>query len=98
MKIETSVPVQILAALAEGCGFRSSYDRTPGADEWTLSAGHGDTHVQYVGTMQSVLAFLTGYAAMRMQTKQMLLDLSTTHERLILDMRTRLGWSPAFDR
>lgn len=89
-KIETSLPTEALTALAEACGFNVTVDRRPGTDEWTLSAGHGVKHVQYVGTRQSVCAFLTGYAAMRLQTAQILNDLDNAHRRLILDMRERL--------
>ena len=90
-KIENNLPPEVLTALAEACGFRLAFDRSPGTDEWTLSVGHGVKHVQYVGTRQSVCAFLTGYAAMRLQTKQILNDLDSAHRVLILDIRNRLG-------
>jgi hypothetical protein len=89
-KIETNLPTEVLTALAEACGFRVVFDRSPGADEWTLSHGHGVSHVQHVGTRQAVCAFLTGHADMRLITVQILNDLDSAHRRLILDMRTRL--------
>lgn len=90
-KIENNLPTEVLTALAKACGFSSAFDRSPGTDEWTLSAGHGATHVQHVGTRQSVCAFLTGYAAMQIKTTQILNDLDNANRRLILDMRARLG-------
>ena len=93
-RIENNLAAEVLTVLAEACGFCVAFDRSPGADEWTLSAGHGVKHVQYVGTRQSVCAFLTGYAAMQLQTTQILNDLDNAHRRLILDVRERLGTRP----
>lgn len=90
-KIEADLPLTVLNALAKGCGFRITYDHSPGADEWTLSAGHGATHVQYVGTRRDICAFLSGYAAMRIQTTQILNEIDNETRKLIVDMRTRLG-------
>jgi len=70
---------------------RISTDHSPGADEWTLSSGHGMRHVQYVGTRQSVCAFLNGYAAMQMKTMQMLNDLDSAHRASMLAMRECVG-------
>jgi hypothetical protein len=89
-KIENNMPTEVLVAVAKACGFSVVVDRSPGADEWTLSHGHGVTHVQHVGTRQDVCAFLTGYADMRLLTTQMLNDLDNAHRSLILDMRDRL--------
>lgn len=91
IKIETDLPLEVLVALADGCGFRAHFDRTPGVDEWVLSRGHGKTYKQFVGTARDVCAFLTGYAEMQLCTTQILNDLDNAHRRLILDMRTRLG-------
>jgi hypothetical protein len=90
-KIETEMPTEVLVALAEACGFRLASDRVSGADEWTLSAGHGADHVQYVGTRQSVCSFLSGHVAMQAQTTKILNDLDNAHRRLVLDARGRLG-------
>jgi hypothetical protein len=90
-KIEDNLPAEVLTALAEACGFCITYDRSPGVDEWTLSAGHGKTHVQHVGTRQGVCAFLSGFATMQLQTSQILNDLDSAYRGLILDMRSRLG-------
>ena len=90
-KIDPDLPTVVLSTVAEACGFRIVYDHSPGADAWEISAGHGASHVQYVGTRQSVCAFLAGYAAMRLQTTQILNDLDAAHRRLIFDMRDRLG-------
>ena len=90
-KIENNLPTEVLTALAEALGFRVAFDRSPGTDEWTLSAGHGATYVHHVGTRQGVCAFLTGYGAMQLQTTQILNDLDNANRRLILDMRARLG-------
>ena len=95
--IENNMPTEVVVATAEACGLRISFDSSPGADEWTLSAGHGVRHVQYVGTRQSVCAFLNGYAAMLLQTTQILNDLDSANRRLILDVRDRLPsiwWDP----
>lgn len=93
-KIENNLPIEVLTALAEACGFRIALDHSPGANEWTLSHGHGATHVQHVGTRQDVCAFLTGYADMQLLTMQILNDLDNAHRRLILDMRARLDSTP----
>lgn len=90
-KIENNLPTEVLTALAEACGFRIAFNRSPETDEWTLSHGHGPTCVQHVGTRQDVCAFLTGYADMRLQTTQILNDLDNAHRRLILDVRKLLG-------
>jgi hypothetical protein len=90
-KIDDNLHIEVLSALAKACGFSVAYDRSPGADTWTLSAGHGDEHLQYVGTRQCVCAFLHGYAAMRLQTTQILNELDNAQRRQILDMRSRLG-------
>jgi len=94
-KIEDNLPTEVLTALAEACGFQVVFDRAPGTDEWTLTAGRFagplQYDVQYVGTRQSVCAFLTGYASMQLQTTQILNDLDRAHQGLILDMRERLG-------
>ncbi len=93
-KIETDMPTDVLACVAEACGFRVAYDRRPDADEWTLSRGHGVKHIQHAGTRQSVCAFLNGYAAMQLQTTQILNDMDNAHRRLVLEMRERLGCCP----
>jgi hypothetical protein len=99
MKILDDVPDDVLASLAATCGVRMAYDHTPGADEWTLSwtqpAGPIDMTVEYVGTRRSVCAFLMGYSAMQIQTRQILSDLDRAGHGLIHDvMRTRLGMEP----
>lgn len=90
-KIDDSLPTEVLSALAEACGFRLSHDTASGVDAWTLSHGHGPTHVQHVGTRQNVCAFLAGYADMQLQTAQLLNELDRSHRSLVLDLRTRLG-------
>ena len=90
-KIDADLPTEVIAAVAETCGFRVHYDRSPGTDEWTLSRGHGSTHVQHVGTRRDVCAFLTGYANMQIQTTKILSELEKAHRALILDVRQRLG-------
>lgn len=90
-KIDTDLHPDVLSALAEGCGFRVSYDRTPGADAWTLSSGHGADHVQYAGTRQSTCAFLAGYAAMRVRARALLGELEEAHRRLVATARHSLG-------
>lgn len=90
-KIDVDLPTEVLGALARACGFLLSYDRTPGADAWTLSHGHGPTYVQHVGTRQAVCAFLTGYADMQLQTTQILNELDSAQQRLIVDVRDCLG-------
>jgi hypothetical protein len=87
--IDDNLPEVVLIALAEALGFRIAYARQPGVDEWTLSAGHGVNHVQYVGTRASVCAFLAGYAAMKLQTTQMLNDMDNAHRRMVIEMRDR---------
>lgn len=89
-KIDDNLPTNVLSALAEACGFHLSYSRAPGTDEWTLSHGHGASHVQHVGTRKSVCAFLTGYADMRLQTTQILNEMSNAHQKLVLTMKMRL--------
>lgn len=88
--LRMDAPVEVIVALAEACGFRVVYDRTPGVDSWTLSSGHGLTHTQHSGTQRDILAFLYGYAAMQLKTTQMLNELDNAHRRLILEMRRRL--------
>lgn len=88
---DKNVSTEVLSVLAKACGFRVAFDRSPGADEWELSAGHGENHVQYVGTRQGVSAFLTGYGAMQLQTRQILNDLDSAHRKILLDMKTRIG-------
>lgn len=90
-KIDTDLHLDILSALAEGCGFRVSYDRTPGADAWTLSSGHGAGHVQYTGTRQSTCAFLTGYAAMRVRARALIAELEEAHRKLVAAAKHSLG-------
>lgn len=90
-KIETEFPTAVLTALAAACGFHLVFDHSPGVDEWTLSTGHGAKYYQYIGTRQSVCAFLAGYAAMQIQTTQVLNELNSAHQKLILDMRARLS-------
>lgn len=88
--IATNLPSEVISALAEACGFRVVCDHAPDADEWTLSAGHGATHVQFVGTKQSVCAFLSGYAAMRIKAMQMLNDLDAAHKQVFLALQADL--------
>lgn len=91
MKIDTDLPVVVLVAVAEACGLSVSWDRAPGADAWTLSAGHGDRRIDHVGTKQSVCAFLTGYAAMQQQTVQILNEFGSAQRELVADMLARVG-------
>lgn len=83
-----------ISLLAEACGFRIASDRTPGADEWTLSTGHGASHVQYRGTRQDVCAFLVGYSTMQARATEMLRDLGERQQQLIDLMQRRLGSVP----
>ena len=89
-KIDDNLPTEVLTALAEALGFSVAFDRSPDTDKWTLSAGHGETYVQHVGTRQGVCAFLTGYAAMRLQTTQILNDFDNANRKLVLEMRALL--------
>jgi hypothetical protein len=90
-KIDSELPTEVLVALAKACGFSLAYERSSGADEWTLSHGHGVSHVQHVGTRKDVCAFLIGYADMQLTTTQILNDVESAHRKLIADMRDRLG-------
>jgi hypothetical protein len=93
-KIETNLPTEVITALAEACGFSVAYDRSPGANTWTLSHGHGISYVQHTGTREAVCAFLIGYADMGLLTSQALNDLDNEKQKLILDVRVRLGGVP----
>lgn len=90
-KINDDLPLDVLTALAEGYGFSVALSRPPDADEWVLTAGQGAKLVQHRGTRQSVCAFLTGYAAMLLQTTQILNEIDNGHRRIILGMRERLA-------
>lgn len=90
-KINTGLPDTVLAALAAACGFQIASNRTAGIDEWVLTAGHGATHHQHTGTRQEVCAFLMGYGAMQLQTTQILNELNSAHQKLILDMQARFS-------
>lgn len=89
-KIDTNIPFEVLTVLAEGCGFHLAFDHTPGTDVWTLSTKRGDKYIQHVGTKESVVGFLIGYAVMQLETKKILSDLDSAQHKLILDMQTRL--------
>lgn len=93
-KIDDNLPTEVLTALAEGCGFRLAFD-LPDGNKWTLStsivAGQITVPLQHVGTRRSVCAFLIGYSSMRLQTTQILNDLDSANQKMILDMRERLG-------
>jgi hypothetical protein len=91
MKIDDELPVAVLDAIAHALGFRVFYDRREDVDEWTLSAGHGASHVQYVGTRKSICAFLAGYGAMRARAVQMLNDAERANKNTIADCRAYLG-------
>ncbi len=90
-KIDDALPTEVLTALAASLGFQINFEHSPGVDEWELSGDLGLTRVQHVGTRRSVCAFLIGYSSMRLQTTQILNDLDRANQKLILDMRARLG-------
>ena len=83
-----------LSLLAEAILNPHASDRTPGADEWTLSTGHGASHAQYRGTRQDVCAFLVGYSTMQAKATEMLRDLGERQQQLIDLMQRRLGSAP----
>lgn len=89
-KIDDNLPLEVLSLFAEALGFRLSFDHAPDADEWTASAGHGVTYVQYVGTRKSMCAFLTGYGAMRLQTAQIINEVEMANNALISAMRSKI--------
>lgn len=88
--IKDDLTMPVMVALAESLGFQVSYDRTPGTDAWTLASGHGENHVQHVGTQKSVSAFLQGFDAMRLQTVSILNEIDGGHRKLVDEMRDRL--------
>lgn len=89
-KIQTDLPPEVFYALAKVFGFNVMYDRTPGVDKWTLSAGHSQTHRQFEGTRAEVCAFLNGYSEMHMIAVQILNELETAQHNLIANMKVRL--------
>lgn len=88
--VQDAMSTEMLEALARSMGFRMEYDRTPGADRWTISAGHGESHVQYQGTKRAIAAFLHGYAAMRTNAMTEVANLEIEQRKVIDQSRHRL--------
>jgi hypothetical protein len=96
MRIDDNPPEAVIIGLAKACGFRVAYDRDPNVrepnvDEWTLSAGHGKTHVQIVGTRAAVSAFLVGYSAMQQRALSKLREIGFSHQDMITEAERKLG-------
>jgi hypothetical protein len=90
-KIDNNLPTEAIVELAKACGFSVVFDRSPGADQWTLHRGHGALHVQRAGTRQDACAYLTGYADMLVTTGQILSDLDEEQRRLVVNARARIA-------
>lgn len=90
MKIEDDLPTSVISVVANACGFQVAYSREPDVDEWSLSSGHGENHVEYVGTRQVICAFLSGFVAMRERAVQLLSDLRAEQQESFHDVTNRL--------
>lgn len=84
MKIQDDLPTDVLSRAASACGFQVAYSREPDLDEWSLSSGHGETHVEYVGTRRTICAFLVGFVASRDRAIGLLKDLSDQQREAFL--------------
>jgi hypothetical protein len=94
VKIQDDLPTDVLSRAASACGFRVAYSREPDLDEWSLSSGHGERHVEYVGTRRTICAFLVGFVASRDRAIELLKDLRDQQREAFLRAMRRIeaGW------
>ena len=85
--IDICRPKDDLVSLARSCGFSVTYERTPGVDKWNIHRGHGKSYLAYAGTMQTIAAFLTGYACMMKVATDQLAKLESESNQLLANVK-----------